>query len=358
MNYIIRFKQLKHITYHTINMSTAIARASKRKLSQQAGPVINVNENAVQSIKAVKKLKKIKVNLMDTNTNSNKVKKVINGVKRPEKTAAADIAGSDGKIRCWSGALANSDIVIYHDTMWGRIQHGHPETLDRNSADYSSALVRVFSNLSYQIMQSGISWKIVFNKIPNFLAAFDGFDLKEVASYKEDKVKQLMENAGIVRNQLKIRAIINNAQCILRAERELPGGFIGLLFEDIDNGLFSDKERLLSKGRIEGSYMRSDFKTKSTERLVSDGVHPSIGVHRLAKRLKDYGFKFVGETVILSWMQAIGIMNHHSTTCYVHEECNKQFNQMLQIRRQYIENSNNGNITEANASNSSKDGRR
>lgn len=169
----------------------------------------------------------------------------------------------------------------YHDNEWG-----NPVYDDE----------KLFEFLILETFQAGLSWHTVLSKRENFRAAFDGFDVKKVANYGEEKVQQLMQNAGIIRNQLKIRATITNAQNFIAIQKEA--------------GSFS----AYSWGFVGGKPIVNQFKTLSevpATTPISD---------KMSKDLKKRGFKFVGSTVIYAHMQATGMVNDHLVGCWKKEK--------------------------------------
>lgn len=182
------------------------------------------------------------------------------------------------KIRCFG------DIPIYidyHDNEWGRPVHD-----DR----------KLFEMLILEGAQAGLSWITVLKKRENYRDAFDGFDPEKVALYDDAKIEELMANAGIVRNRLKINAAITNAKMFLRIAAQ-HGSF--------DKFIWS----YVGYAPIVGHWEK--FAEIPITTKVSDQV---------SKDLKKLGFKFVGSTIIYSFMQAVGMVNDHLKLCCVYEE--------------------------------------
>jgi len=178
--------------------------------------------------------------------------------------------------RCTWANMANPRYVQYHDEEWGVPCH------DEN---------RLFEMLNLEGAQAGLSWETILNKRENYRLAFDGWDAEKIACYGDDKVAELLANAGIVRNRLKVAAAITNAQAYLRLRAEGSSldqylwDFVG--GEPIVNN-FANSER--------------PAKTELSDRISKD----------LARR----GFKFVGSTIIYAYMQGIGMVNDHDMTCF------------------------------------------
>ena len=146
----------------------------------------------------------------------------------------------------------------------------------------------MFEFLILESFQAGLSWETILNKRENFKKAFDNFDYKKIADYDENKINELMTNKGIIRNKLKIKAAINNAKIFMQIQKE---------FKSFSNYIWSFTNNKIIKN------INDDFKTTSE---LSD---------RVSKDLISRGMKFVGSTIIYSYLQAIGVINDHETTC-------------------------------------------
>lgn len=184
------------------------------------------------------------------------------------------------KLRCsWAG---NSAIYVdYHDNEWGRPVHDDK---------------KLFEMLILECMQAGLSWITILKKREAYREAFDGFDPEKMARYGDAKVQQLMENAGIVRNRSKILAAINNAQVFLDITNKY-GSFNDMLWEYVDHT------------PIVGHWDKIEDIPAITP--LSDTI---------SKDLKKIGFKFVGSTTIYAFMQAVGMVNDHITSCFIYKE--------------------------------------
>jgi DNA-3-methyladenine glycosylase I len=184
--------------------------------------------------------------------------------------------GADGVTRC-AWALSADDYVSYHDTEWGL-----PVSDD----------VRLFEKLSLEGFQAGLSWLTILRKREAFRRAFAGFDFEAVARFSDRDVDRLMADSGIVRHRGKIEAVINNAQ---RAS-----------------------ELILQEGslahyiwRFEPPPPPGELDTAGLRELATA---PEAKV--LAKDLKARGWRFVGETTVYAFMQAMGLVNDHLTGCH------------------------------------------
>lgn len=181
------------------------------------------------------------------------------------------------KIRCsWAGDLPI--YIDYHDNEWGRPVH------DDN---------KLFEMLILEGAQAGLSWITVLKKRDTYREAFDGFDPNIVALYDDEKVQELMGNAGIIRNRLKIAATITNAKLFLEIQNQY-GSFDKFIWSYVDNT------------PIISNWPKIEDVPASTP--LSD---------RISKDLKKIGFKFVGTTIIYAFMQATGMVNDHIADCFV-----------------------------------------
>ena len=181
------------------------------------------------------------------------------------------------KIRC---AWCEKDDLYrdYHDNEWGK------PVFDDN---------KLFEFLILETFQAGLSWYTILKKRENFRVAFDNFDYKKVANYDEEKVQELLQDAGIIRNQLKIRGTISNAIAFMEVQKEF--------------GSFSKYIWNFTNGKpIENN--RKSLKEVPATTTLSDEI---------SKDLKKRGFKFVGSTVVYAHMQATGMVNDHVENCFV-----------------------------------------
>ena len=177
---------------------------------------------------------------------------------------------------------ADDDLMIaYHDEEWGVPLHD-----DR----------KLFEFLVLDAFQAGLSWRTILHKRENFRLAFDDFDAQLIARYKKRKIGQLLENAGIVRNRMKIEAAVGNAKAFLRVQSEY-GSFDSYIWQFV--GGQPKQNRWKSLKRLPASTPDSD---------------------RMSKDLKERGFKFVGTTICYAFMQAAGMVNDHLVQCFRYEE--------------------------------------
>lgn len=186
----------------------------------------------------------------------------------------------DEKVRCaWAG---DSQIYKdYHDNEWGRPVH------DDN---------KLFEMLILETMQAGLSWITVLKKREAYRKAFDGFDPNRVACYDDNKIAELMENEGIIRNRLKIKAAISNAKAFLAVQAQY-GSFDQMIWSYVNHT------------PIVGHWENIEDMPATT--ALSD---------QISKDLKKLGFKFVGTTIIYAFMQATGMVNDHVTSCFLYHD--------------------------------------
>ncbi|MEO8555573.1 MAG: DNA-3-methyladenine glycosylase I [Actinomycetota bacterium] len=178
-----------------------------------------------------------------------------------------------GVARCgW--AVSTAEYVAYHDEEWGVAVHGE---------------TRLFERLTLEAFQSGLSWLTILRKREGFRAAFAGFDAETVAAFGEPEFERLMADSSIVRNRLKIRAAITNAQAVVRLRGR--GGLDELLWSFAP----AEHRRPLTP---------ADLRATSAESIA------------LAKALKGNGFVFVGPTTVYAAMQACGLTDDHLTGCF------------------------------------------
>ena len=181
------------------------------------------------------------------------------------------------KIRCaWCGN--NPLYQQYHDEEWGR-----PVYDDR----------KLFEFLILETFQAGLSWITILRKREAFREAFDDFDYTKVAAYNDDKIAELMNNAGIIRNGLKIKAAVSNAQAFIRTREEF-GSFSEYIWK------FTGGKPVINK--------RKNLSDIPATTPLSDEI---------SKDLKKRGFKFVGSTVVYAHMQATGMVDDHVEDCWV-----------------------------------------
>jgi DNA-3-methyladenine glycosylase I len=175
--------------------------------------------------------------------------------------------------------------IAYHDKEWGVPVHDD-EIL--------------FEFLILEGAQAGLSWSTILKKRENYQRAYDGFDPKKVATYGKSKIESLLNDPGIVRNRLKVLASVQNAKCFLNVQKE---------FKTFNEYLW---------GFVGGSPLTSGIKKH-------EGIPArSRESDALSEDLRSRGFKFVGTTICYAFMQAIGMVNDHTTNCYRYKELNSK----------------------------------
>lgn len=179
--------------------------------------------------------------------------------------------------RCAWANPENELYLKYHDEEWGVPVHD-----DR----------KLFEMLTLEGAQAGLSWETILKKRENYREAFDSFEVEKISKYTEAKIQKLLSNPGIVRNKLKIRSTVKNAELFMDIQKEW-GSFDKYLWSYVDNR------------PIINSPNNTDDIPPKTE--LSDKV---------SKDLKKRGFSFVGSTIIYAYLQAIGVVNDHTTKCF------------------------------------------
>ena len=183
--------------------------------------------------------------------------------------------------RCAWVPAGNAVYERYHDEEWGVPVHD-----DRV----------LFEFLLLEGAQAGLSWQTILNKRDNYRAAFAGFDPKRVAAFGGRDVRRLLKNAGIVRNHLKIEAAITNARNFLVIQKEF--------------GSFDAYQRRFVGGKP----------IQNARQTIRDIPAVSPEAEAFSKDLRQRGFRFVGPTIIYAHMQAVGMVNDHTTDCFRYKE--------------------------------------
>jgi len=185
-----------------------------------------------------------------------------------------------GKKRClWCGN--NSLYIEYHDKEWGVPLYDDG---------------KIFEFLLLETFQAGLSWITILKKRENFRKAFSNFNYKKISNYSDKKLKELKLDAGIIRNKIKIKAAKSNAISFLEVQKEF-GSFSKYIWKFVGG-------KTIQNNFISHSELPKN--TKLSKKISDD--------------LKKRGFKFVGATVIYAYMQAMGIVNDHTTKCFRHQE--------------------------------------
>ncbi|WP_047549991.1 DNA-3-methyladenine glycosylase I [Psychroserpens sp. Hel_I_66] len=169
----------------------------------------------------------------------------------------------------------------YHDKEWG-VPVKDDATL--------------FEFLILETFQAGLSWITILKKRENFREALDDFDYKKIANYNQQKIDELLKNEGIIRNKLKVKATVTNAQAFMKIQEEF-GSFSTYIWGFVDGKPINNKVK--------------NYKEAPANTPLSDAI---------SKDLKKRGFKFVGSTVIYAQMQATGMVNDHEINCFRYDE--------------------------------------
>jgi len=179
----------------------------------------------------------------------------------------------------WAWASAAEE--CYHDYEWGVPLHDD---------------VKLFEFLILEGAQAGLSWRTILDKRAAYRMAFDFFDARKIALYDEHKVAELLSNPGIVRNRLKINAAIKNAQAFLRVQ-DAFGSFDAYIWQ----------------------FVNGQPKQNAWQEHAQIPAH-SAESERMSLDLQKRGFKFVGKTICYAYMQAVGMVNDHTTDCFRYQE--------------------------------------
>lgn len=176
--------------------------------------------------------------------------------------------------RCAWVNLKNPLYIEYHDVEWGVPKHSDQE---------------LYELLILESFQAGLSWECILNKREAFRAAYDNFDIEKVIHYDEEKCQELLSNPAIVRNRRKVEASISNSRVFRQIQQEY-GSFDAYIW-----------------GYTDGRTIVEDDTLRTTSPLSDE----------ISKDLKKRGMKFVGSTIIYSYLQAVGIINGHETDCFL-----------------------------------------
>lgn len=175
----------------------------------------------------------------------------------------------------------------YHDKEWGLPQHDDQ---------------MLFEFLILEGMQAGLSWSTILKKRENFRKAFDNFEYTKISKYDEEKVEELLQNKGIIRNKLKIQSVITNAKAFIKIQKE---------FRSFDKYIW----KFVNQKPIHNAWELLEELPSHTD--LSD---------RISKDLKKRGFKFIGSKIIYAFMQAVGLVNDHIVSCFRFKEIKNETN--------------------------------
>lgn len=187
----------------------------------------------------------------------------------------------DNKNRCWWAPDNDPLYVQYHDEEWGVPTHD-----DR----------MLFEMLILEGAQAGLSWSTILHKRENYRKAFDNFDAEKVARYDDEKIQSLLQNQGIVRNKLKIHSTVRNVGVFLQIQKAF-GSFDNYIWR------YTNYKPLINHWKNPGDVPAETGLSKT-----------------ISKDLKKRGMNFVGPTIIYAYMQSIGLVNDHLTSCFRHKE--------------------------------------
>jgi len=178
-------------------------------------------------------------------------------------------------------ALSSESEEKYHDEEWGVPIHD-----DR----------LLFEFLILEGAQAGLSWSTILNKRAGYRKAFDDFDANKIVLYEQQKIEQLLNNPGIIRNKLKVNAAITNAKAFLEIQQQ-QGGFDQYIWQFVQGKTIQNHWQQFNQVPVS---------TAESEQM--------------SKSLKQKGFKFVGPTICYAYMQAVGMVNDHTVDCFRHKQ--------------------------------------
>ncbi len=180
--------------------------------------------------------------------------------------------------RCKWVNLNNKKYVDYHDNYWGKQNHDDSY---------------LFKMLILEMFQAGLSWECILNKEEAFTKAYDNFDIEKIIKYDDNKQKELLNNKDIIRNKLKIKYSIENAKIFKNIQKE---------YKTFNNYIWSFTDNKII------------YETNKTTNDLSE---------KISKDLQKRGMKFVGSTIIYSYLQAIGMINSHEEKCFLYMNKNR-----------------------------------
>jgi len=217
---------------------------------------------------------------------------------RPAPSLATVTPMAEKKRCMWASGLDDPEYVRYHDEEWGRPSHD-----DRH----------LFEMITLEGAQAGLSWSTILHKRANYRKAFASFDPKKVARFDAKRQAALMNDAGIVRNRLKIDSTVTNAQAFLQVQKEF-GSFDHYLWAFVDGKPVVDIRP------------RGERLPASTD--LSD---------QISKDLKKRGFRFVGTTIIYAFLQAVGVVNDHGRDCFLAPKARKASTTVVPRKKRAME---------------------
>lgn len=185
------------------------------------------------------------------------------------------------KTRCYWAEKATDIDRQYHDEEWGVPVHDDQV---------------LFEFLVLESMQAGLSWTTILRRRETMRMAFDDYDVQKISTYDMKKVEMLLQDPGIIRNRLKVHAVIQNAQCFLDIQKEF-GSFGNYLWSYVDHQPIINHWKLVEE--------------VPTSTPLSDTI---------SKDLKKRGFSFVGTTIIYAYLQAVGVINDHQVSCFCYQK--------------------------------------
>ena len=247
-------------------------------------------------------------------------------------------AATDERPRCPYPSAPTA--VHHHDHVLGRSLYHHA-SVDTSPTE---ALNRVFAMLCLAVMCTGVDLPSVLEKWEDVHSAFDQFDVAKVSAYGPAEIERLKRTKNVQKDKTKINAIIQNATAIQRMETAKPGSFIALLWSQHTKDSnhadhFPEAERVLPSLSHDQAAPQPlfhdhevDFAAARTAVVVADGFSPSRAILRLKLLLSGVKLKRMGDAACLQFAQSIGLVNHHTRTCYCWQHCEDEYAQVIALR--------------------------
>lgn len=277
---------MKRVSTRSITVLERSTRSRRRDSTNISTRSISTSSNG----KVVKAITEVKIEMNGKRKKLQKSSVIKETIDIVKEDYVVDIK----KIRCPWMKLSNPLYVDYHDNEWGKpigLNVDNKNQKEKEEVDRTH-----FELISLEGAQAGLNWETILNKRENYRKAFDNFDPKLVSKYDANKIEQLMNDKGIVRNRLKIESVVHNAKMFLIVQ-EKHGSFNNYIWNFTPKPftpILNHKERKAI----------TDYPSKTE---LSD---------KISKEMKKLGFKFIGTTTIYAYLQASGIVNDHSHTCF------------------------------------------
>ena len=225
----------------------------------------------------------------------------------------------------------------FHDRVQGRSLYHHPS----NSVSTAEAVNRLFQALAFCVLSTLLHPTDVLGKWADITAAWDGFHVPKVAGYGAEDIRRLLSDKRLIRDRVKVEALVHNARILHQLETRQPGAFLQLLWAPHTQKQrpFPPGERLLPlpSASTTGASLEAveavDFSKKSTACQVADGVTPTAAIFALKATLRQLKMKRMAEDGCLLFAQISGLVNHHQRSCFAWQPCEDEYRQVLDTRQ-------------------------